>query len=94
MRFNVAHGGPAMIPMDVKGDSQSGEIHMSTSELEASVERFNLALGSLKNSAEKVKATKPLSEQERSVAVARIDQAIGALRRVLGEDGSHAAGQR
>lgn len=67
---------------------------MPSSELEASVERFNVALASLREAADEVKASKPLSEQERSVAVARIDQAIGALRRVLGEDTSHAAGQR
>lgn len=67
---------------------------MSASELETSVERFNIALGSLREAADQVKAAKPLSEKERSVAVARIDQAIGALRRVLGEDASHAAGQR
>lgn len=65
---------------------------MSASELEVAVERFNVALGSLRKSAEKVRAAKPLSEQERSVAVARIDQAIGALRRVLGEEQPHAAG--
>ncbi len=67
---------------------------MSASELEISVERFNTALASLQDAAEKVKRAKPLTEQERSVAVARIDQAIGALQRVLGDGGVNAAGQR
>lgn len=67
---------------------------MSASELEVAVERFNAALGSLRQSAEKVSATKPLSEQERSMAVARIDQAISALRRVLHQEDADAASQR
>ena len=67
---------------------------MSASKLEMSVERFNVALGALRKSADKVKQAKPLTEQERTVAVARIDQAIGALQRVLGDGGINAAGQR
>ncbi len=67
---------------------------MSASKLEMSVERFNAALASLKESADKVKRAQPLTEQERSVAVERIDQAIGALQRVLGDGGVNAAGQR
>lgn len=59
-----------------------------------SVERFNAALGALTDAADKVKRVQPLSETERSVAVARIDQAIGALQRVLGDGGINAAGQR
>jgi len=43
---------------------------MSASKLEMSVERFNTALASLKESANKVKHAQPLTEQERSVAVA------------------------
>lgn len=64
---------------------------MQASELEASVERFNTALAGLQVAAERLKATKPLDEQERALAVTRIDQAITALRRVLGEEGSNAA---
>jgi len=67
---------------------------MSASQLEMSVERFNAALGALKVSADKVKRAQPLTEQERSTAVARIDQAIGALQRVLGDGGINATGQR
>ncbi len=67
---------------------------MSASKLELSVERFNAALASLRESAEKVKKAQPLTEQERSLAVARIDQAIGALQRVLGDGGANAASQR
>jgi len=67
---------------------------MSASELEMSVERFNTALGALRKSADKVKRSTTLTEQERSMAVARIDQAIGALQRVLGDGGVNAAGQR
>jgi len=67
---------------------------MSASKLEMSVERFNAALASLKVSADKVQRAQPLTEQERSQAVARIDQAIGALQRVLGDGGVNAAGQR
>ncbi len=67
---------------------------MSASKLEMSVERFNTALASLRESADKVKSAQPLTEQERSIAVARIDQAIGALQRVLGDGGVNAAGQR
>jgi len=63
---------------------------MHASELEASVERFNTALTGLQVAAERLKATKPLEEQERAMAVTRIDQAITALRRVLGEEGSNA----
>jgi hypothetical protein len=67
---------------------------MSASKLEISVERFNAALVALKDSTEKVKRAQPLTEQERSVAVARIDQAIGALQKVLGEGGTDASSQR
>ena len=67
---------------------------MSASKLEMSVERFNTALGALTEAADKVKRAQPLNEQERSLAVARIDQALGALQRVLGDGGVNAAGQR
>lgn len=67
---------------------------MSASKLEMSVERFNAALAALTGTAEKVKHAKPLSEQERTMAVARIDQAIVALQKVLGEGGVDAASQR
>lgn len=67
---------------------------MSASKLEMSVERFNAALSALKVSADKVKNAQPLTEHERSMAVARIDQAIGALQRVLGDGGVNATGQR
>lgn len=67
---------------------------MSASKLEIAVERFNAALVALKMSAEQVKRTQPLTEHERSAAVARIDQAIGALQKVLGKGGSDASGQR
>lgn len=67
---------------------------MSASQLEMSVERFNTALGALRKATDKIKQAQPLTETERSVAVARIDQAIGALQRVLGDGGVNAAGQR
>ncbi len=65
---------------------------MPASNLEISVERFNAALASLKASADRVKNTQPLSETERTTAVTRIDQAINALQRVLGDGGKNAAG--
>jgi len=65
---------------------------MQANELEAAVERFNTSLSGLQVAAERLKATKPLEEQERAMAVTRIDQAITALRRVLGEEGSNATG--
>ncbi len=67
---------------------------MHASELEASVERFNTALSGLQVAAERLKATKPLDEQERAMAVTRIDQAITALRRVLGEEATNATSHR
>ena len=65
---------------------------MPASELEVAVERFNTALGSLREATELVKRAKPLTEMERSQAVARIDNAIDALQRVLGREGENASG--
>ena len=65
---------------------------MAESELEAAVKRFQSSMASLEKAARSVASSKPMTEQERSLAVARIDQAIGALQRVLGEEAADAAG--
>lgn len=66
---------------------------MEQNTLEAAVERFTAALDELKGASRRLKSTRPLSDRERNLAVARIDQAITALKRVLGED-TDATGQR
>ena len=63
---------------------------MAESELEAAVKRFQASITSLERTAQGVASSKPMTEQERSLAVARIDQAIGALQRVLGEEAADA----
>lgn len=65
---------------------------MHASQLEAAVERFTSALSGLQTATERMKATQPLDEKERALAVTRIDQAISALKKVLGEDAANGAG--
>jgi len=67
---------------------------MPPNELEMAVERFNSSLSALQQATERVKATDPLDSKERAATLIRIDEAIAAIRSVVGEEAIDGSGHR